>query len=426
MSNTLRAWKCNLKGLTSQEYSILRDMCHASKNVYNSALYNIRQHYFQQGEYLSYESNYNLMKTSDVYNYLGNVSQQSMKGVDSAFKAFFALLKMFKEHKLEDPPQIPHYLPKDGLYKVEFNSPRDQKKHIEQGYYQLPMSRYLSKKYQRTKVKITIPHYIRNKHIRQIHIIPKSHGKYFEAIFLFDDESIVRSEKLDYNLALSIDLGVNNFATCATSEGDSFIIDGRKIKSINQWYNKENARLSSIKDHQKIDKKATNRQARLSAKRDRRIQDFIYKSAKYIVEYCIDHNIGNIVVGYNDGFQDNPNLGKVNNQQFVMIPYGKFKDRLSYLCNLVGIKYQTQEESYTSKASFFDLDEMPVWNPDNPCQGIFTGSRVKRGLYKRSDGRILNADVNGALNILRKSSVVDLSVLYSRGVVNTPIRIRLA
>lgn len=421
----MKAWKSNLKHLSRKDYEILRDMCHASKNVYNTSLYNIRQHFFQQGEFLCYEANYHLMVGTETYDYLGNVSQQSMKATDSAFKAFFALLKMYKQGKLKDRPGVPKYLPKDGFYKLEFNSPRDQHKNIEKGFYQLPMSRFLSKKYDGYTIKIVVPPYIRDKKVRQIHIIPKCNGKYFEACFLFDDVEQEKPE-LDPAKALAIDLGVNNFATCATSEGDSFIIDGRKIKSINQWYNKENARLSSIKDHQKLSKKVTSRQARLSAKRGRRIQDFIYCSAKYIVEYCIDHNIDNLVVGYNDGFQDKPTLGKVNNQSFVMLPYGVFKNRLKYLCDQVGIKYLVQEESYTSQASFWDQDEIPVWNADNPVQGSFSGKRIHRGLYRRNNGECMNCDLNGALNILRKSNVVDLSVLYSRGAVVVPTRIRLA
>lgn len=425
MKPELKAWKCNLKGLNCKDYEVLRDMCHASKNVYNAALYNIRQHFFNESEFLRYEANYYLMKSSDCYNYLGNVAQQSMKGADNAFRSFFGLIQIYKEGKLKDRPNIPHYLPKDGFYKIEFNSPRDQLKNIQNGFYQLPMSRMLSKKYNGYKVKIVVPSYVQNKHIRQIHIIPRYNGKYFEVVFVFDGTT-KSNQKLDNKSALGIDLGVNNFATCATSDGQSFIIDGKKIKSINQWYNKENARLSSIKDHQKLSKKATNKQATLALKRERRIQDFIYKSAKYVVEYCIDNNIGNLIVGYNDGFQNAPNMGKVNNQQFVMLPYGKFKNRLQYLCKLSGIHYTKQEESYTSKASFFDLDDMPIWNPDNPHQGSFTGTRIKRGLYKRANGQKLNADVNGALNILRKSNVVDLSVLCSRGIVNTPVRIRLS
>ena len=150
----------------------------------------------------------------------------------------------------------------------------------------------------------------------------------------------------------------------------------------------------------------------------------MYCSAKYIVNYCLNHKIGNIVVGYNDGFQDRANLGKVNNQNFVMLPYGKFKDRLEYLCNKYGIHFQQQEESYTSKASFFDNDEIPKWNPLNPVSIEFSGKRVTRGIYKTSKGYKFNADVNGALNILRKSNLVDLSALQASGEVNTPLRIR--
>ena len=270
-------------------------MCHASKNVFNASLYNARQHFFEQGEFLRYEANYHLMKGTEVYDYLGNVAQQTMKAADGAFKAFFALIKMYKQGKLKNRPNIPHYLPKDGLFKLEFNSPRDQKKNIEQGFYQLPMSRFLSTKYEGVKIKIDIPPYIRDKHIRQIHIIPRHRGKYFEAVFLFDDVNDFEGAVLDNQKALSIDLGVDNFATCATSEGDSFIIDGKKIKSINQWYNKENARLSSIKDHQKLSKKQTILQALKSEKRDRQVQDLIYCSSKFIVNYCIEHHIGNIV-----------------------------------------------------------------------------------------------------------------------------------
>lgn len=119
-------------------------------------------------------------------------------------------------------------------------------------------------------------------------------------------------------------------------------------------------------------------------------------------------------------------IGKQNNQNFVNIPYGHLRDKLSYLCELNGITYIEQEESYTSKASFWDKDEIPVYNNDNPKEYAFSGNRVHRGLYKTASGKMLNADVNGALNIMRKSSVVDMSILYGRGDVDTPVRIRVA
>ena len=150
------------------------------------------------------------------------------------------------------------------------------------------------------------------------------------------------------------------------------------------------------------------------------------KVARIIINYCIVNDIGTLVVGYNEMFQRNSNIGKANNQNFVNIPYGKLREKLEYLCEFNGIEYVKQEESYTSKASFWDKDDIPVYNEDNPKSYAFSGKRIHRGMYQCASGKRINADVNGALNILCKSSVVDLTVLYSRGEVDTPVRIRIA
>lgn len=415
----MKSWKQNLKHLTSKQYQMLREMCHLSKNVYNESLYNIRQHYFLEGSYLRYEANYPLMKTSENYKRLGaNVAQQTMRNADYSFKSFFGLLKLAKSGKYESwRIRLPHYLPKDGLFKLCLTQAQ-----IKDGKFKVPVSPEFRKEYPE-KIMIGIPEYIQNKKIHQIHIVPKHNGKFFEVVYMFDDKE-PEQVKLDGSKFLGTDLGVNNLATCVTNEGKSFIIDGKKLKSINQWYNKELARLSSIKDKQRI-KGFTNRQYLITRKRNNRVQNYLYCAAKKIIQYCLDNRIGNLVIGYNDGFQENPNLGKVNNQNFVMIPLGKLKSRLEYLCKQYGINFVLQEESYTSKASFFDNDEMPKWNPQNPKQGNFSGKRVYRGLYKTLTGYPFNADVNGALNILRKSKLVDLSVLQRRGDVNTPLRIRV-
>lgn len=419
----LVTWKCSLKHLTAKQYEYLREMCHLSKNVYNESVYNIRQQYFQEGTYLRYEANFSIMKFSENYINLGsNVSQATMRCADQSFKSFFALLKKVKDGIYENwKVKLPHYLDKDGFYPVTFIHAGES--NYSSGKFKIPMSKYLRDKYNGMKFYIDVPEYVRDKKIHTISIVPKYHGKYFEARFVFEEDDVTESH-IDYNSALSIDLGVNNFCTCATSTGESFIIDGKRIKSINQWYNKENARLSSIKDLQGI-KGCTKRQYLLARKRERRIDDLIYKSAKYIVNFCIKNNIGNIVVGYNDGFQDRVNLGRVNNQKFAMLPYGKFKSRLSYLCAKYGIKYLEQEESYTSKASFIDKDDIPKWNPLKPKQGNFSGNRIHRGMYKTKNGLLINADVNGALNILRKSNVVSLEALYSSGTVLVPMRIKI-
>ena len=419
----LRTWKCSLRNLSSKQYSFLREMCHLSKNVYNESVYNIRQHYFAEGTYLRYEANFGQMKNSENYRNLGsNISQQSMRAADQSFKSFFALKRKSADGEYENwKVRLPGYLEKDALYPVVFSHAGEAD--LSKGKFKVPVSRYFREKYQSIKLYIDVPKYIQSKKVHVISVIPINGGSYFEARFVFEDD-VFKSAELNRDKALSIDLGVDNFCTCITSDGKSFIIDGKKLKSINQWYNKENARLSREKDFQGI-KGWTKKQNLLVRKRNRRIEAIIYKSAKHITSYCVNNRIGNIVVGYNDGFQDKVNMGKVNNQKFKMIPYGKLKTRLKYLCDLVGIKFVLQEESYTSKASFYDKDEMPVWNPVKPEEREFSGHRITRGTYRRKDGKEFNADVNGALNILRKSNVVSLDALYSSGVVLTPTRVRI-
>jgi len=155
------------------------------------------------------------------------------------------------------------------------------------------------------------------------------------------------------------------------------------------------------------------------------VNDYISKAVRIVIEYCLKHDIGTLVLGYNSDFQESPDMGNENNQTFVNIPYDRLKSKLEYLCEYYGIDFVVQEESYTSKASFFDRDSIPVYDGKNHHY-VFIGRRKKRGLYKTGSGMLLNADVNGALNILRKSNVVSLSALYSRGAVDTPVRIRVA
>ena len=274
------------------------------------------------------------------------------------------------------------------------------------------------------RISIKIPTILKNKKIKEIRIIPKLKARYFEIQYVY--ESKIEKLNLNKENALGIDLGINNFCTCVTNNGRSFIIDGRKLKSINQFYNKRNASLQALKDtKKKIKGKIKLLQAKIAMKRNNRVNDYLSKTARTIINYCIENDIGKIVIGYNVTFQRNSNIGKVNNQNFVNIPYGKLRNKLEYLCDMYGIEYILQEESYTSKASFFDRDDLPLYNADNPQEYIFSGRRVKRGLYMTKKGNLINADCNGALNILRKSNVVDLNVLCDRGGLDTPKRIRI-
>ena len=411
--------KQKIKHLSKEKYSILRELCHTAKNLANEAIYNVRQYYFTEGEYLNYEKNYALLKNSPNYKALNsNMAQQILKEVDGSFKSFFGLLKLAKKGKYSFKDcKLPHYLPKDGFTTLVIGFVR-----LNGNRLILPYSQMYKKAHK--PVEIRIPPILADKHIKEIRIIPKSKARFFEIQYTYEAECIQRN--LNQNNALALDLGVNNLVTAVSSEGKSFIIDGKRLKSINQWFNKENARLQGIKDRQGDEKGTTNRQKSLADKRNRQVNDYMSKTAKKIIDYCVTNDIGTLVVGYNETFQRNSDMNKCNNQNFVNIPYGKLRSKLEYLCELNGIVFVKQEESYTSKASFWDNDTIPVYNADNPRLYKFSGTRIRRGLYRTADGTLLNADVNGALNILRKSSVVDLTILYGSGEVDTPVRIRVA
>ena len=411
--------KQQIKHLSKDDYRTIKELCHIAKNLTNEAIYNVRQYYFTEGEYLKYEKNYVLLKNSDNYKALNsNMSQQILKEVDGSFKSFFGLLKLAKKGKYSIKNcKLPHYMPKDGYATLVIGFVR-----LNGNKLILPFSQSFKKTHK--SVELTIPPILADKKIKEIRIIPKANARFFEVQYIYEAECIQRN--LNKNNALAIDLGINNLVTAVSSNGRSFIIDGRRLKSINQWFNKENARLQSIKDKQNFGKKPTNRQKAIARDRNNKVNDYMNKAARMIINYCINNDIGVLVVGYNETFQRSSDIGKINNQTFVNIPYGKLRKKLEYLCELNGITFVKQEESYTSKASFWDKDVIPVYNADNPGSYIFSGSRIHRGLYKTANGRTVNADVNGALNILRKSSVVSLKALYSRGEVDTPVRIRVA
>ena len=410
--------KQQLKHLSKEEYLSLRELSHTAKNLYNQAVYNIRQYYFQENKYLNYQKNNSRLKNSDNYKTLNsNMSQQILKEVDGSFKSFFGLLKKKSKGMYNGKVKLPSYLPKNSFTTLVIGFVR-----LNEDTLVIPYSNSFKKNHK--KISIKIPPILLGKKIKEIRIIPKFNARFFEVQYTYEVQEEQRN--LDKNHALAIDFGINNLATCVTSKGRSFIIDGKKLKSINQWFNKENARLQSIKNKQKYGKKPTLRQKYLYSSRNNKVNDYMSKTARKIINYCLENNIGTLVCGYNETFQRNSNIGKANNQTFVNIPFGNLREKLEYLCKLYSLRFVEQEESYTSKSSFFDMDILPKFEADKPQTYSFLGKRIKRGLYQTSKGYILNADVNGALNILRKSNVVDLEVLYSRGVVDTPARIRIA
>ena len=411
--------KQQIKHLSKEDYKSIKELCHIAKNLTNEAIYNVRQYYFTEDKFLKYEKNYTLLKSSPNYKELNsNMAQQILKEVDGSFKSFFGLIKLAKQGKYSFKDcKLPNYLPKDGYTTLVVGFVR-----LNGNKLILPFSNNFKKTHK--VVEITIPTVLLDKKVKEIRILPKANARYFEIQYIYESECIQRN--LNTQNALALDLGVNNLVTAVSSTGKSFIVDGRRLKSINQWFNKENARLQSIKDKQHFGKKPTNRQKAIVRDCNNKVNDYMNKAARMIIDYCINNDICTLIAGYNVTFQRNSHIGKQNNQNFVNIPYGRLRDKLAYMCELNGITYVEQEESYTSKASFWDKDNIPVYNNDNPKEYEFSGDRVHRGLYETANGKTFNADINGALNIMRKSSVVDMNILYGRGEVDTPIRIRIA
>jgi IS605 OrfB family transposase len=239
-----------------------------------------------------------------------------------------------------------------------------------------------------------------------------------------DERVIVRNAGVANKDAISIDLGLNNLATVVSSTDESFIVDGRWLKSINQWFNKRRAKPISHKDKQGIEH-WTKKEAWLSYRRKNQVNDYLNKTARYIVNFCLSRKIGTIIVGYNPTLKKEINLGKRNNQNFVQIPIFTLRAKLESLCSRYGLNYVEQEESYTSRASSLDRDALPVYNADNPVQPKFSGRRVKRGLYKTKSGHLVNADANGSLNIGFKSSYKEVFLRVSRVCLTQPVRVQI-
>lgn len=254
--------KQQIKHLTKEEYLILKELTHTAKNLYNVALYNIRQHFFQTGKYLNYSDNYKLFKNNENYKILNsNMSQQILKEVDGSFNSFFNLLKLKKQGIYNSNVNIPKYLDKDHYFTLVIGFIR-----INGNKLILPYSNNYRKNHK--PITITIPPNLKDKLIKEIRIIPKLSGRYFEIQYTYESKKF--QSELNKQNALAIDLGINNLATCITNNGQAFIIDGKKLKSINQWYNKQMAKYQSIKDKQGI-KGITNKQAAITRKRNNQV-----------------------------------------------------------------------------------------------------------------------------------------------------------
>ena len=403
-----------IRGLNKAEYFQLRELCFFSNCLYNIALYNIRQQFFKDKTYLSFESNYHECKDNDNYKLLqSNMAQQTLRTVDFAFQSFFGSIGKVKTAR---PPR---YRKKGGLFTLIIPA---QSVKIKDEYLTVPQSRTYSSVLNSHRIRIKVPERLIGKKIREVKIIPLYKGRAFKIAYSYEVDE--QNLTLNRDNSLAIDIGLDNLATCVTNFGTSFIMDGRKIKHINRNWNKRRAYLQAIlmKQGYYLSKLLE----RITLKRNNRVNDCLKKTARYIINFCIANDIGTVVYGYNPDFKRGINLGKKVNQQFTQISFGALRLQLKNLCARYGMNYIEQEESYTSKASFLDLDELPIFDAEKPYTGTFSGKRIKRGLYKSKSGRLLNADVNGAANILRKSKQrLDLERLCV-GFLDNPLRIRVA
>lgn len=403
-----------IRRLTKAEYFQLRELCFFSNCLYNFALYNVRQQFFKDKTYLRFEGNYHECKENDNYKLLqSNIAQQTLRAVDFAFKSFFATVGKVKSAR---PPR---YRKKGGLYNLVINGNSIS---IQNGYLTVPQSRTYTSVLNSHRIKIKIPERLIGKKIKEVKIIPLYKGSAFKIAYCYE----IEEEDLQMNRenCLALDIGLDNLATCVSNFGTSFILDGRKIKHINRNWNKRRAHLQSIL--MKQGKCSSRLIERITLKRNNRVNDCLKKTARYIINFCIANDIGTVICGYNPDFKRGINLGKKTNQKFTQISFGALRRQLQNLCPRYGMNYIEQEESYTSKASFLDLDFLPVFDAEKPYTGTFSGKRIQRGLYRSKSGRLINADVNGAANILRKSKQ---NLNFERlcvGLLDRPLRIRVA
>ncbi len=350
-------------------------MCFKSKNLYNYANYIVRQEFINNGKWIRYGKLDKLLKSHETYKSLpAQTAQQTLRLLDRNWKSFLNAIKDWSKNqdKYSGRPKLPKYKKKDGRSIAIFTN---QQCKIRDGFLTFPKTDL--------KLKTRI-----EGNLREVRIIPKGAVYVVEIVYQKEIDNTTKEP----NRIAGIDLGLNNFVTLVNNIGKKpIVINGKVIKSINQYYNKRKAELMSYVGSRGISKRIQ----KLTLKRNNKIKNFMHKASRFIINWCKQHSIDTIVVGYNSEWKQEVELGKVNNQHFVGIPYYTFVKMLQYKCEEEGINFIITEESYTSGCSFLD-DEMP-------CEENYNiRRRVKRGLFRSNRDILINADVNSAYNIVRK------------------------
>ena len=369
-----------LKGQLAKEADLL---CFKSKNLYNLALYHIRQHYLLTEKYQTMPELDKILQNAADYKALpAKVAQQVLLQLHRNFTSFFHAVQAYKLHPRDflGRPKLPGYKDKQkGRNVVIYTS-------------QAVSKRLLSKLHIAQLSKSNISLSTLKENIKQIRLVPLLSGGYVAEIVYEQEPKPVAT--LDKSKHLSIDLGLNNLVAM-TSDQTGFqplLVSGGTGKAINQWYNKKKAEMQSkLTNNQKTGKAIS----KLTTKRNRKLKHLFHQISKFVVATAVQWNIGTIVIGYNKDWKTKINIGSKNNQAFVGIPFQMLVDQVTYKAQLVGIQVVLQEESYTSKCSALDYESVEKHEE-------YLGKRVKRGLFRSASGKLVNADINGSCNILRK------------------------
>lgn len=382
------------------------DLAWRSKNLYNYCNYLVRQSFVLENTYLDNCQIYQEVKSHESYKALpAKVSNQVLISLHRNWKSFFEAMKEWKQNpgKFLGKPKLPKYKDKlKGRFCVVYEKGAISKPALVKGLVKL------------SKTSIEFPTKCQN--VQQIRIIPQSGQYVIEVVY----EIASKLNQLNFQHIAAIDIGVSNLAAVTSNQKgfNPLLINGKPLKALNQHYNKKKAKLQSLL---KGKAQTSKRIQQLSAKRNNQVDCYLHKASRLIINYLLQNEIGTLVIGKNDLWKQESSLGRRNNQQFVSIPHAKFVEMLTYKAELVGIKVILTEESYTSKSSFLDNDPIPTYGKKDSALK-FSGRRIKRGLYKSADGTIINADVNGSYNILRK--VFPTALVYrDSGCAVRPIRI---
>lgn len=397
--------------------AILEFVCGESAKLSNCGTYYARQLYFKTGKIPSKFDLHKLFKSNNHFQALySHVAQQCLTTVAESFKSYLGLVKAVRKGAIEQRPRLPGYR-KNGLALVTF--PRADVK-LKDSLLRFPLGSKVKVWFGLDAFYLPMPSNLKYEDIREIRILPRNHCFYAE--FVYKMPSISQLSIVNKENVLGIDPGINNWLTCVSTVGTSLIVDGKHLKSMNQNYNK---RISTLKEN-KPQGFWSKQLAHITEKRNRQVKDGVNKAARQVIRHCLENQIGTVVFGWNKGQKQDINLGAKTNQKFVQIPTARLKDRIAELCEQYGIIFVETEESYTSKSSFLDGDMLPTFGA-KPEGWQPSGNRVKRGLYRTAQGYKLNADCNGAANIIKKVAMklgLDLGGI-SRVSLSAPLKVRL-